>query len=96
MHSAEYHSANSWTGKAGVVIGTANTGLSGHLRSIVLETSYTDSKCAGHDVANDMLKAGLSSVTLVQRSRTCMHPEARLLCSPLIILFRCSPRYILC
>lgn len=27
--------------------------------------------CKGHDVAEDMLKAGLSSVTMVQRGETC-------------------------
>lgn len=53
LHSAEYQSAEPWRGKAGVVIGTANT---------------------AHDVAEDMVDAGLSSVTMVQRTRTYVLP----------------------
>lgn len=53
LHSADYRSADFWKGKAGVVIGTANT---------------------AHDVAEDMVEAGLSSVTMVQRTRTYVLP----------------------
>ena len=53
LHSAKYHNAKPWRGKAGIVIGTANT---------------------AHDVAKDMAEAGLSSVTMVQRSRTYVLP----------------------
>ncbi|KAK5192411.1 hypothetical protein LTR99_010461 [Exophiala xenobiotica] len=53
LHSAEYKSAEAWRGKAGVVVGTANT---------------------AHDVAEDMAEAGLSSVTMVQRTRTYVLP----------------------
>ncbi|KIW34504.1 uncharacterized protein PV07_01280 [Cladophialophora immunda] len=53
LHSAEYKSAEPWRGKAGIVIGTANT---------------------AHDVAEDMVEAGLSQVTMVQRSRTYVLP----------------------
>jgi cation diffusion facilitator CzcD-associated flavoprotein CzcO len=49
MHSASYKSSGAWSGKKGVVIGTAST---------------------AHDVADDMLVAGLSSVTMVQRNAT--------------------------
>lgn len=53
IHSAEYKSAASWQGKAGIVIGTANT---------------------AHDVAEDMVEAGLTSTTMVQRGRTFVLP----------------------
>lgn len=53
LHSADYKSADSWQGKAGIVIGTANT---------------------AHDVAEDMVEAGLSSITMVQRTRTYVLP----------------------
>ncbi|OAP65007.1 hypothetical protein AYL99_00979 [Fonsecaea erecta] len=53
LHSAEYKSAEPWRGKAGIVIGTANT---------------------AHDVAEDMVEAGLSQITMVQRSRTYVLP----------------------
>lgn len=53
LHSAEYKSAEPWRGKAGVVVGTANT---------------------AHDVAEDMVEAGLSSITMVQRTRTYVLP----------------------
>lgn len=53
LHSANYKSAAEWTGKHGIVIGTANT---------------------GHDVAEDMLAAGMASVTMVQRSPTYVVP----------------------
>lgn len=53
MHSADYKSADVWKGKAGIVVGTANT---------------------AHDVAQDMVEAGLSSITMVQRARTYVMP----------------------
>lgn len=53
QHSASYTSADGWQGKAGVVVGTANT---------------------AHDVAEDMCAAGMSSVTMVQRSPTYVLP----------------------
>ncbi|OAL29599.1 hypothetical protein AYO22_02013 [Fonsecaea multimorphosa] len=53
LHSAEFKSAEPWRGKAGIVIGTANT---------------------AHDVAEDMVEAGLSQITMVQRSRTYVLP----------------------
>ncbi|KAA6408835.1 MAG: dimethylaniline monooxygenase (N-oxide forming) [Lasallia pustulata] len=53
LHSVEYKNPLKWKGKAGIVIGTANT---------------------AHDVAEDMLNAGLSSVTMVQRGRTYVLP----------------------
>lgn len=53
QHSAAYTSADGWQGKAGVVVGTANT---------------------AHDVAEDMCAAGMSSVTMVQRSPTYVLP----------------------
>ena len=52
MHSASYKSSGAWSGKKGVVIGTAST---------------------AHDVADDMLLAGFSSVTMVQRNATRMY-----------------------
>jgi hypothetical protein len=66
LHSAEYKDASQWKGKRGVVIGTANTGnflLSFQSR----ELTYL----IGHDVADDMVEAGLSSVTMIQRGKTC-------------------------
>lgn len=53
LHSADYKSPKEWKGKAGVIVGTANT---------------------AHDVAQDMVEAGLSSVTMVQRARTFVVP----------------------
>jgi thioredoxin reductase len=53
LHSADYQSADPWKGKAGIIIGTANT---------------------AHDVAEDMVEAGLSNVTMVQRTRTYVLP----------------------
>ncbi|KAI1614844.1 hypothetical protein EDD36DRAFT_166345 [Exophiala viscosa] len=53
LHSVDYKSAEPWQGKAGIVIGTANT---------------------AHDVAEDMVEAGLSSITMVQRTRTYVLP----------------------
>ncbi|KAF4534147.1 Flavin-containing monooxygenase [Lasiodiplodia theobromae] len=55
LHSVNYTTADSWRGKRGVVIGTANS---------------------AHDVATDMVNAGLASVTLIQRSRTPVFPES--------------------
>lgn len=53
LHSSRYKSAKAWSGKHGVVIGTANT---------------------AHDVAEDMLAAGIASVTMVQRNTTYVLP----------------------
>ncbi|KAF2796703.1 FAD/NAD(P)-binding domain-containing protein [Melanomma pulvis-pyrius CBS 109.77] len=53
LHSADYKSSKDWTGKHGVVVGTANT---------------------AHDVAEDMVAAGLASVTMVQRNKTFVIP----------------------
>lgn len=53
LHSVNFKSARAWKGRAGVVVGTANT---------------------AHDVATDMLDAGCSSVTMVQRSKTYILP----------------------
>lgn len=53
LHSADYQSADPWNGKAGIIIGTANT---------------------AHDVAEDMVEAGLSDITMVQRTRTYVLP----------------------
>ncbi len=53
LHSTDYKSPEAWKGKAGVIVGTANT---------------------AHDVAQDMVAAGLSSVTMVQRARTFVVP----------------------
>ncbi|KAK5033316.1 hypothetical protein LTS07_003618 [Exophiala sideris] len=53
LHSVDYKSAEPWRGKAGIVIGTANT---------------------AHDVAEDMVEAGLSTTTMVQRTRTYVLP----------------------
>ncbi|PVH73674.1 FAD/NAD(P)-binding domain-containing protein [Cadophora sp. DSE1049] len=53
LHSVEYKNPQSWKGKHGVVVGTANT---------------------AHDVAEDMLAAGLASVTMVQRTPTYVVP----------------------
>lgn len=53
LHSADYKTAEPWRGKAGIVIGTANT---------------------AHDVAEDMVEAGLSRITMVQRTRTYVLP----------------------
>lgn len=55
MHSVEWKHGKDYTGKKGVVIGTANT---------------------GHDMAENMLDAGLSSVTMVQRGATCGYYKA--------------------
>lgn len=49
MHSKEYQDASAWSGKRGVIIGSANT---------------------AHDIAEDMLAAGVASVCMVQRSPT--------------------------
>lgn len=53
LHSAEYKSATGWRGKAGIVVGTANT---------------------AHDVAEDMVEADMSAITMVQRTRTYVLP----------------------
>lgn len=53
LHSADYKNSKAWTGRRGIIIGTANT---------------------AHDVAEDMVDAGLSSVTMVQRSSTYVLP----------------------
>ena len=53
MHSVNYMNCDSWAGKKGVIIGSANT---------------------AHDIAEDMLQAGLQSVTMIQRSETCVVP----------------------
>lgn len=65
MHSAQYVCADEWRGKKGVVVGTANTG-----RMSLNRLRRPTLTHVGHDVAEDMLAAGLSSVTLVQRGRT--------------------------
>ncbi|KAJ0131514.1 Ankyrin-1 [Fusarium oxysporum f. sp. albedinis] len=74
LHSADYKTARSWKGKSGVVIGTANTGklslgviLRTYWRPIITRFLFL---CLAHDVASDMLAAGLKSVTMVQRGRT--------------------------
>lgn len=53
------------------MIGTANTGMF---------FSFTRQKreeekliCKAHDVAEDMLDAGLECVTMIQRSKTCKY-----------------------
>lgn len=53
LHSSEYTSSAAWTGKSGIVVGTANT---------------------AHDVAEDMVEAGLASTVMVQRRRTYVLP----------------------
>ncbi|KEF55398.1 uncharacterized protein A1O9_08148 [Exophiala aquamarina CBS 119918] len=53
LHSADYQSADALKGKAGIIIGTANT---------------------AHDVAEDMVEAGLLNITMVQRTRTYVLP----------------------
>jgi len=53
LHGVDYRSAHAWKGKAGLVIGSANT---------------------AHDIISDMAQAGLSSVTMVQRSPTFLLP----------------------
>ncbi|KAJ9603149.1 hypothetical protein H2200_012444 [Cladophialophora chaetospira] len=53
LHSLHYKSADTWKGRAGLVVGSANT---------------------AHDVAEDMVDAGLSSVTLTQRNPTPVFP----------------------
>lgn len=66
LHSAVYKSPAEWKGKHAVIVGTANTGkkdLSEGLWRLI---------SIAHDVAVDMVKAGLQSVTMVQRSKTCM------------------------
>lgn len=38
-----------------------------------MQLNPLDGECIlGHDVAEDMVKAGLDSVTMIQRSKTCM------------------------
>lgn len=66
LHSGVYRSPAEWKGKHGIVVGTANTGKKGPAEWIPRLT------CSAHDVAVDMVKAGLASVTMVQRSKTCM------------------------
>lgn len=53
LHSEEYDTPNTWAGKHGIVVGSANT---------------------AHDVAEDMVAAGLASTTMVQRNRTFVLP----------------------
>lgn len=53
LHSVDYRVATQWSGKRGVVIGSANS---------------------GQDVAMDMVAAGLTSVTVVQRTPTMILP----------------------
>ncbi|KAH8817494.1 flavin-containing monooxygenase [Xylogone sp. PMI_703] len=53
LHSIDYKSSHQWKGKAGIIVGSANT---------------------AHDVAEDMVHAGLSSVTMIQRHRTSVIP----------------------
>lgn len=68
LHSADYTSASEWKGKHGVVVGTANTGKKNHSRIICV---FVNKFHLGHDVAEDMVESGLSSVTMIQRSPTC-------------------------
>jgi cation diffusion facilitator CzcD-associated flavoprotein CzcO len=67
LHSSDYRHSYDWGGLDGVVVGSANTGMT------VLSSADTHGTKAfsGHDVADDMLNAGLASVTMVQRGRTC-------------------------
>lgn len=53
LHGVQWKNAQSWAGKRGVVIGSANT---------------------AHDVIADMAKAGLHSITMIQRSKTFLLP----------------------
>jgi cation diffusion facilitator CzcD-associated flavoprotein CzcO len=69
MHSKDYKNASDWKGKHGVVVGTANTGNKSFSLSVLLILTFFDS--LGHDIAEDMVEAGLASVTMVQRNKTC-------------------------
>jgi hypothetical protein len=43
------------------------------LFKLYMQLKLTDYECnLGHDVAEDMVNAGLASVTMIQRSKTCM------------------------
>lgn len=70
LHSVQYKNPSQWKGKAGVIIGSANTGQAYHSTAIGHD-GFADHFRIAHDVAEDMLEAGLSSVTMVQRGRTC-------------------------
>jgi cation diffusion facilitator CzcD-associated flavoprotein CzcO len=76
MHSKDYKNALDWRGKHGVVVGTANTGKSSIflLRGPYIQIFLL---LLAQDIAEDMVNAGLASVTLVQRSKTCtcLSPE---------------------
>ena len=67
LHSNTFTNASGWKGKKGLVIGTANTGGPETGTSIVLTCTVPP----GHDVAEDMLHSGLSTVTMAQRGKTC-------------------------
>jgi hypothetical protein len=68
MHSNDYTTPSQWKGKHGIIVGTANTGRY-FLRTYMLYMADQ----AAHDVAEDMVDAGLSSVTMIQRNKTCMY-----------------------
>lgn len=66
LHSHEYKSASEWAGKHGIVVGTANTGEKSNANP------QDRAKNSAHDVAEDMVRENLASVTMIQRSKTCM------------------------
>jgi hypothetical protein len=69
MHSAEYKGSFQWKGKRGVVVGPANTGIPRYMISL------RELMQPGHDVAEGMVAAGLSPVTMIQRGNTCASPQ---------------------
>ncbi|KAK4945320.1 hypothetical protein LTR10_015479 [Elasticomyces elasticus] len=70
LHSADYRSAEGRQGEAGIVVGSANTGQSESITQLLASMLNK----LGHDIADDMYEAGMSSVTMVQRSRTFVLP----------------------
>ena len=72
MHSNDYTTHSQWKGKHGIIVGTANTGTFSAPYGLYMADH------AAHDVAEDMIDAGLSSVTMIQRNKTCIYKYQRL------------------
>jgi cation diffusion facilitator CzcD-associated flavoprotein CzcO len=68
VHSIDYRNAWDWKTKHGLIVGSANTGTGFLLDA---PNSITQANfLPAHDIAEDMLDAGLSSVTMIQRGET--------------------------
>lgn len=89
MHSNDYTTPSQWKGKHGIIVGTANTGTFSAPYGLYMADH------AAHDVAEDMIDAGLSSVTMIQRNKTCMYNTNKGLDFTLANAIRCPPSGVL-